>query len=101
MNELHRIFEATGLINYGVSVFGRSYDHLRQGPPSAEVGYCNPALLCLVKYPGGNIQTKKHLGMSPLSQELHWVCHQVVPCSLVRWKAHFIGKVLVPFRVVC
>lgn len=57
MNVLHRIFPATVSINYGVTLFGRSYD-LRQGPPGAEIGYCNPALLCLVKYTGGKIQMK-------------------------------------------
>lgn len=68
----------------------------------AKVGYCNPALLCFVKYPGAKVQVKTDASEAPpLSQDVHCICLHVVACSLVRWKPHFTGEVPVPFRVAC
>lgn len=98
MNESHGIFAATGLINCGVTLFGRSYD-LRRGPPGAEVGYRNPALLCLVKYPGEDLDESKCSGSA--STEPRSALY-LSPCGLLfsgQMEPHFIGEVPVPFRV--
>lgn len=79
-------------------MFCRSYDFLRWGSSGGEVGYYNPALLSLVRYPGKKIQMKKCVGRASMEPKLYWIYPHVVSFPLGRWKPYFRGEAPSLFR---